>query len=135
MSYGNNQWISPYTYQGILDLRSLHQSAPVDPRRLRPVLVLVVRVDRVVEGVSAVHVRHATHVQAAGPLPSRDSNAISPVSIDMLDANGKILATHHCLWIPAHGNCGCGCGANSPHVPLDREPWLDFQEALEWPGA
>jgi hypothetical protein len=52
----------------------------------------------------------------------------------MLDANGKILATHHCLWIPPHGNCGCGCGPNSPHVPLDREPWLDFQEALEWPG-
>ena len=71
MSYGDNQWISPYTYQGMLDQRSLHQSAPVDPRRLRPVLVLVVRVDRVVEGSGNVQVRHATHVQAAGPLPSR----------------------------------------------------------------
>jgi hypothetical protein len=135
MSYGNNLWISPYTYRNILDQRALHQSVAVDPRRLRPVLVLDFRVDRAVQGISRVHVRHATRLQAAGPAPSRDANAISPVSLDMLDSNGRVLATHHCAWIPAHGDGCCGCGGSARSVPLEREPWLDFQEAVEWPGG
>ena len=46
MSYGNNQWISPYTYQKIFDARDMHLSVPIDPRRLRLLLFLEFRVYR-----------------------------------------------------------------------------------------
>jgi len=34
-----------------------------------------------------------------------------------------------------HGSGQCGCRSNRPNVPLEREPWLDFQEVMEWPGS
>lgn len=134
MSYGNNQWISPYTYQNILERRSLHASAPIDPRRLRPVLVLDFRLYREVQGVSHVSVRFAARIQAAGPAPTPPPRAVSPISMDLLDANKRILATHHCTWAAAHGMGKCGCGCAGTDVPLEREPWLDFQEVVEWPA-
>jgi hypothetical protein len=135
MSYGNNQWISPYTYQGIMDARDTHQSAAVDPRRLRPVLVIDVRIYREVRGKSHVEIRKAARISAAGLAPGYPEGAVSPVSIDLLDGHGQILATHHCTWVPAHGggHCGCGCGQGGSPVPLGREPWLDFQEVIELP--
>lgn len=134
MSYGNNQWISPYTYQKLLDARGMHQFAPVDPRRLRSLLVLDFRVYRAVRGTSHVEIRKAARIEAAGMVPSRPAGASSPVSLDLLDGNGRILATHHCTWASPHGGGHCGCGCGGVTVPLDREPWLDFQEVVEWPA-
>jgi hypothetical protein len=132
MSYGNNQWISPYTYQHILDARAMHLAAPVDPRRLRPLLVLEFRLHRVTAAISRVEVIKAARISAPGQAPARSAGAVSPVSLDLLDRDGRILATHHCSFIPAHGRGDCGC--SGPRVPLEREPWLDFYEVVEWPG-
>jgi hypothetical protein len=136
MSYGSNQWISPYTYQKILDARDLHLSVPIDPRRLRPLLFLEFRVYRAVRGLSRVETRKSARIEAAGMAPPRSADASSPVSLDLLDGNGQVLATHHCTWTPPHGggSCGCGCGPGGQRVPLDREPWLDFCEVVEWPA-
>lgn len=128
---GEAQWISPFTYQKILDNRALHMSAKIDPSRLRPLLVLDLRVHRMVDGISRIDVRKAARIDAPGHLPAQEST-FSPVSIDFLDSDGLILATHHCTWTPAHGGGDCGCGG--PAVPPEREPWLDVQEAVEWPG-
>ena len=134
MSYGNNQWISPYTYQNILERRDMHQSKPVDPRRLRPVIVLDFRVYREREGAGRVELRKAVRLEVAGTVRSYLADAHSPVSLDLLDGNGQILATHHCTWVLAHGGGHCECGCSGQAVTLDREPWLDFQEVVEWPG-
>ena len=135
MSYGNNPWISPYTYQNILDAREMHQTMAVDVRRLRPLLFLEFRVYRAVRGPSHVEIRKAARIEAAGMLPPHSASLPSPVSIDLLDPNGQILATHHCTWVPPHGGGDCGCGCNGRGaVSLEREPWLDFQEAIEWPA-
>jgi hypothetical protein len=132
MSYANTQWISPYTYQAILDARSTHQNAPIDPKRLRPIFVIIFRLNRSGLRADRVELKTVSHIQAAGLAPTVPADAVSPVSIDILDANQHVLATHHCMFIPAHaGGCGCHCGGG---VPLDREPWLDFAEAVEWPG-
>ena len=133
---GEPQWISPFTYQRILDNRGLQDSARVDPSRVRPVLILGLRIHREVEGLSLVELRKAAMVEAPGPLPPRPDGAVSPVSIDFLDADGRVLATHHCTWSRRHacgGGCGGGCGGCGG-VPLDREPWLELTEAIEWPG-
>ena len=135
MSYGSDQWISPYTYQKILDARDLHVSVPIDPRRLRPLLFLEFRVYRAVRGLSRVETRKAMRIEAAGMAPPRAADASSPVSLDLLDGNGQVLATHHCTWTPAHGGGSCGCGTGGHRVPLDREPWLDFCEVVEWPAG
>jgi hypothetical protein len=134
MSYGNNQWISPYTYQKILDARDMHLSVPIDPRRLRPLLFLEFRVYRADRGLSRVETRKAARIEAAGIAPPRSADASSPLSLDLLDANGQVLATHHCTWTPSHGGGSCGCGTGGHRVPLDREPWLDFCEVVEWPA-
>jgi hypothetical protein len=133
MSYGNNQWISPYTYQNILDRRGMHAAAPVDPRRLRPFLFLDFRLHRMVRNERLVEVRKAARVDAPGMVAQAPEGAVSPVSIDLLDGNARILATHHCRWTPMHGGGQCGCGCSTGNVPLEREPWLDFHEVIEWP--
>ena len=135
MSYGNNQWVSPYTYQKILDARDLHVSAPIDPRRLRPLLFLEFRVYRAVRGLSRVETRKAVRIEAAGMAPPRAAEASSPVSLDLLDGNGQVLATHHCSWMPSHGGGNCGCSTGGQRAPLEREPWLDFCEVVEWPAG
>lgn len=133
MSYGRNLWISPYTYRHILDARDMHQSAPVDPRRLRPLLFLEFRLHRAAFETRRVELRRAARIQAPGQVPRASLDVVSPVSIDLLDANDGILATHNCLYVRAHA-AGCGCGCQGGQVPLEREPWLDFHEIVEWPG-
>ena len=81
----------------------------------------------------------ATHllVDAPGRPPSPPADAPSPLSIDLLDANRRVLATHHCRYVAARA-CGHGCddcGHGGGSVPLGREPWLDFTEAIEWPDG
>lgn len=132
MSYGKNLWISPYTYQKIFDARALHQTTAVDPARLRSVLVLDFRVYRALAGSTRVELKAVAHVQAAGQAPQRPADAPSPLSIDLLDANRRVLATHHCLYVAPHGGGRCGC-CGGAGVPLEREPWLDFSEAIDWP--
>jgi hypothetical protein len=131
MSYRDDQWISPYTYQKIMDARGMHASAPVDLRVLRPILVVDFRMHRRVNGATHIEIRKAARIAAPGPAPRPPLNAVSPVSLELLDANNRVLAAHHCTWAPPHGGGHCGCGGRS--VPLDREPWLDFQEVIEWP--
>ena len=133
MSYADQRWISPYTYRGILDSRGLHQSGPVAPRR-RDLVVVDFRLYR--EGLTAplserrVEIRSVTRLVAPGPVPAPPRGAPSPVSIDLIDADRRVLATHHCTYIASRGD---GCAACGPAVPLDREPWLDFTEVVEWP--
>jgi hypothetical protein len=129
------QWISPYTYQKILDARGLHQSAPANPARVRTRLVLGVRLER----TGVVKVRRALRVDAAGDVARQWEGATSPLSVDVLDANGAPLLTHHLLYVAPRGSgCGCGCGAGcggGGPVPAGREPWLDMDEVLEWPDG
>ena len=133
MSYGRNKWISPYTYQAFLAARGDHQSAPADVRRVRPFLLLDLRLHRTAEGLSRLEVRQAARVDAPGGAPTlRTPAAVSPISVDFLAADGRILATHHCRYVRKHaGGCGC-CGSSG--VPYDREPYIDMHEAIEWPG-
>lgn len=133
MSYGSNQWISPYTYQKIFDARSAHQSSPVDPRRVRSLLVVDFRYYREVAGIAQVKFKTVAHVRAAGAPPTRPAGAPSPVSIDLRDANQQVLATHHCVYVAAHGGGRCSC-CSGDAIPLEREPWLDMTEVIEWPG-
>jgi hypothetical protein len=140
MSYGSNQWISPYTYRKILDARGIHVASPIDRRRLRTFLVLSFRLHRAAADAIDKRPRVAisTHLvmDAPGFPPAPPADAPSPVSIDLLDADHRILTTHHCRWIAARAygyGCGCAdCGA-AGDVPLGREPWLDFTEVVEWP--
>jgi hypothetical protein len=128
-----SQWISPYNYQNIFDRRGLHQTAPANPARVRSRLVLSVRFDR----AGVVTVRRALRVDAAGDVPRYFERAISPLSVDVLDARGAILLTHHCLYVAPRGcggDDGCGCGYGGP-VPAGREPWFDMDEVLEWPAG
>src|SRR6185312_5610111 len=112
MSYGTNRWISPYTYEKILDQRGRYDSVVINPARLRLLLFLDFRVHRAVDGVSRVELRRSTIVEAPGPLPFRGSNAVSPISLDLIDGNANIVATHHCTWAAVHGSGQCGCRSN-----------------------
>ena len=139
MSYGSNQWISPYTYRNILDARGNHTASPVDRRRLRKFLVLDFRLHRLAveanEDRPRVAIATQLLVDAPGRPPAPPADAPSPLSIDLLDANRRVLATHHCRYVAARA-CGHGCddcGHGGGAVPLGREPWLDFTEAIEWP--
>ncbi len=139
MSYRSPKWISPYTYRGILDARfradgsDRHQTAPADPSRVRPLLIVAIRVRRTERGLTDVALTRTFRVEASGTF-AKDAEraASSPMSIDLLDANRRILATHHCLYIPPQPMCGCGCGGGL--VPPDRQPYLDLFEVIEWPG-
>jgi hypothetical protein len=133
MSYQPNLWISPYTYQAILDQWDLHAYVTADPRHVRSFLVIAVRLYRNAREFGRVEVRHAHHVKVAGAPPPHVGATLSPLSVDLLDGNGQVLATHHCMYIPAHAGGCCGCGSNELVSP-EREPYLDMHEAIEWPG-
>jgi hypothetical protein len=132
MSYKPKQWISPYTYLKILNARDNHQSAPVDPRRVRSLLILAVRVHRRIGDEDRIEIRKAYRIEAAGLVPRPTDGAISPLSVDLLDAHRRIIATHHCLYTRSQASCGC-CGGGVA-VPLEREPFYDLHEAIEWPS-
>ncbi|HMF63381.1 MAG TPA: hypothetical protein VK608_04770 [Edaphobacter sp.] len=133
MSYASSQWISPYTYQSILDARGMHQSQAINPNRLRFILILTFRMYRVLAGSDRIELKTVAHVKTAGVPPAHPAHAVSPVSIDLLDGNKRVLSTHHCMYVAPHGGGNCGCNCTDGRVPLDREPWLDFAEAIEWP--
>jgi hypothetical protein len=119
MGYGGRQWISPYTYTAILDAIPGNPHVPADPGHVRGFVVLGARLHR--DGT--VDVTRAIPVEAPGGVP-RPAGP-SPLSVDVLDAAGGILSTHHFRIAPGHG---CGCGA----VPAGREPWIDVVDAVEW---
>jgi hypothetical protein len=132
MSYGANQWISPYTYTAIMAARDRHSSArPIVGRFDRLVLVVGVRLYR--DGT--VVLRHAHLIAAPGQASQRWKGTTSPLSVDVLDHDGAVLLTHHLTETPAqgcgHAGSGCGCGG----VPAGREPWRDLDEAIEWPAG
>ncbi len=133
MSYGSNQWISPYTYRKILEARGMHQSAAVKPQRWRELFILDFRLYREALtasiGETRVELRAAARIHAPGTVPPRPPDAPSPVSVDLIDANRRVLATHHCTFVAARG---CGCGCDERRRCLEREPWLDFTEVIEW---
>lgn len=129
MSYGNNQWISPYTYRRILDARGVHHARRADPRRVRPILIMAFRLNRLPRGGEDLTVKTA-HLVAAPGILGRVTEGASAISIDLIDANERILATHHCFAARTRAGCGCCAGGE---VPEGREPWLDFAEAIEWP--
>lgn len=133
MSYQPKLWISPYTYLNILDQWDLHAHVPADPNHVRSFLVISLRLYRTAREFGRVEVRQAHRVKAAGTPPPHVGATLSPLSVDILDGNGRILATHHCMYIPAHAGGCCGCG-NNELVSPEREPYLDMQEAIEWPG-
>ena len=132
MSYGQNQWISPYTYQKILDQWDLHAHVPADPHRVRRFLVVSIRLHRAARDKRRVEIRASHLVEAGGIAPKHVNATFSPLSVDLLDRGGNILGTHHCFYVPAHAgaNCGCGCGG-SEMVSPEREPYLDMYEAIE----
>ncbi|HMO49222.1 MAG TPA: hypothetical protein PKB14_24760 [Rubrivivax sp.] len=130
MSYGDNLWISPYTYRALIDARFNHQSAPADPRRVRELLVVAFRISRLARGGRSVEFKAMHRIDAAGSVGKRSGRAPSQVSIDFIDANERIVASHHCFASRTHASGGCCC---SGPVPSGREPWLDFVEAVDWP--
>ena len=129
MSYdGAQQWISPYHYRKIFDNRFLNQSVPADPRRVRTRLGIAVRLHR----DRRVEILRTFLVEAAGEARSERATE-SPLSVDVLDADARILATRHLFRERAvAGGCG-GCGCGDGHVPADREPYLDMADVLDWP--
>jgi hypothetical protein len=132
MSYGSKRWISPYTYRALLDARWQHQSAAADPRRVRPLLILAFRVNRLAGGGRELLLRAAHRVDAAGSIGQRTGRPSGRVTIDLVDTNGRIVAIHHA--VAARNHAGCGCCEGGRHAPSGREPWLDFEEVLEWPA-
>ena len=128
MSYlraGESQWISPYTYRAILDARGMHRSSDAAAGRVgRPLLVLAVRLDR----DRTVHLRRVLQVVAPGSPPSPPRHGASPLSVDVLDRDGRVLLTHHLFATRSQGCCSCGGG-----VPPGRESWVDLDDAVEWP--
>jgi hypothetical protein len=131
MSYGDYLWISPYTYRALIDARFNHQSAPADPRRVRGLLIVAFRVSRLARGGKSVELKAVHRVDAAGSVGTRSQRVQSPVSIDFIDANERIVASHHCFSSRPHAGGDCCC--DGP-VSSGREPWLDFVEAIDWPA-
>lgn len=135
MSYGAERWISPYTYRALLDARYLRQSAPADPRRVRPLLILAFRVNRLVAGGRELEVRSAYRIDAAGTAGGVGARRrTGGITIDFVDANDRIVAVHHAYASRNQAGCTC-CGGHGGRNSRDwrREPWLDYEEVLEWP--
>ena len=133
MSYGNELWISPYTYRGILDARTKHRSVPADPSHVRPVLAVKLRLHRTDRGLTRVELKRAFRIEAPGGAPPVDEDAVFPLSIDLLDSESRIIGTHHCSYARSHASGACCCDIRSG-IPLEREPYIDLHEVIEWPG-
>jgi hypothetical protein len=135
MSYGTQRWISPYTYRALLDVRYMRQSAPADPRRVRPLLILSFRVNRLVAGGRELDVKSAYRVDAAGTVGGFGARRrTAGVTIDFVDANDRIVAVHHAYASRNQAGCTC-CSGGRGERDWRREPWLDYEEVLEWPTA
>jgi hypothetical protein len=69
-------------------------------------------------------------------IDNRDIYKTGPTRVD----GARLGSTSHLdcgswdreLTLAGGGRCGCGCDGGT--VSPEREPWLDFQEVIEWPG-
>ncbi len=129
MSYKRPRWVSPYTYQMILDNRENHMSATADPNRVRPLLIAAFKARRVVEGAMKIDKVKAHVVHAPGSVPASTDAARSIWALELVDRRGTVLASHACRASAALGG-GCGCSGGTSDV--ERAPELDFVEAVEW---
>jgi len=129
MSYEHPQWISPYTYLKILDNRDNHLSKAADPRKLRTLLIVSFTIERLADGSRKVEKIKAHVVQGPGMVPPPKGPAPGNWFIELVDRHDRIIASHPCQApIALGGGCGCRNGASD----LEREPHLDFIEALLW---
>ncbi|MGD9740605.1 MAG: hypothetical protein AB7O56_11070 [Bauldia sp.] len=129
MSYGAERWISPYTYRALLDARFMRQSAKANPARVRPYFVVAFRLLRLAQSGHAIEVEGAHRIAAAGSIAKVAGPRARSVSIDFIDRRDRIIVTHHAFASTFRAS-GCGCGH---HGLDDREPRLDFAEAIPWP--
>lgn len=129
MSYEQPQWVSPYTYLKILDNRDKHMSVAADPRKVRPLLIVAFTVDRLADGSRKIDKIKAHVVQGSGMVPTPRGAAPGNWSIELVDVNDRIIASHACRTpVALGGGCSCCGGA----VGIERAPRLDFVEAMEW---
>ncbi|NWF74184.1 MAG: hypothetical protein HXY51_14255, partial [Nitrospirae bacterium] len=129
MSYKQPQWVSPYTYLKILNNRDNHMSAAADPRKVRPLLIVAFRVDRMADGSRKIDKIKAHVVQGPGIVPPPRGSAPGNWFIELVDGNDRIIASHACR-TPAMLGGGCRCCDGV--ADIERAPRLDFVEALEW---
>jgi hypothetical protein len=129
MSYKFPKWVSPYTYLKILDNREKHLSATADSRRVRPLLILTFRADRLVDGSTKIDKLKAHVVQAPGAVPPPPREGTSDVwSVELIDRHDRVIASHACRISAALGG-GCGCSGGNE---AERAPHLEFVEVVEW---
>jgi len=127
MSYKQPQWASPYTYLKILSNRDKHLSA-ADPRKVRPLLIFAFAVDRLADGSRRIDKIKAHVVHGPGMVPPSQRTTQGMWSIDLVDANERIVASHTCR---ASVSLGGGCGCCGGETDVERSPHLEFVEAME----
>lgn len=117
MSYCPSVWISPYTYIGLKnEIVASAAAALPDRPEIRDVereyLQLNYRVhrDRGVELLPSFHLYR--------PSPTEEVGLPSPVSCDLLGAEGQLITTHRCHF-------------SDPHQDPEG-PYLDFHEVIPW---
>jgi len=130
MSYPVPQWTSPYTYRALLDARSAHQSERADPRRVRGWLLATLRVHRTLAGTFTLEARKLLRVDAPGTVPPVRGGRRSPFTLSLLGRDDRILTARPLIYLDSQG---CGCQEHGAH-DADREPSLDFVEAIPWPA-
>jgi hypothetical protein len=121
--------VSPYTYLKILNNRDNHMSAAADSRKVRPLLIVAFRVDRMADGSRKIDRIKAHLVHGPGIVPPPRGSAQGNWSIELVDGNDRIIASHACrIPAPLGGGCRCCDGV----ADIERAPRLDFVEAVEW---
>ena len=129
MSYQQPQWVSPYTYLKILENRDNHFSAPADPRKLRPLLIFDFTVERMADGSYKTGKMKSHVVQGPGNVPTARGSAPGNWSIELVDHDDRIIASHACRTpVSLGGGCSCCNGA----ADIERAPRLEFVEAMQW---
>lgn len=117
MSYCGPTWISPYTYEGLMNgitssMASAHPERAADRVIARENLLLSFRVylDGRVELLSSFHLK--------GPAPSSEMGPLLPISCQLLSADGKVTLVHHCHF-------------NDPHQDPEG-PYMELHEVIPW---
>ena len=117
-----------YAYLKILENRDC-MSAAADPRKVRSLLIVAIKVNRLADGSRKIDKAKSYVVQGAGRVwPPRDSTP-SHWFIELVDAKDRIIASHACRMPVALGG-GCGCGVAATDIA--RSPSLEFVAAVEW---
>jgi len=120
--------LAPYTYLKILGNRDKHLSAAADPRKVRPLLIFAFAVDRLADGSRRIDKIKAHVVHGPGMVPPPQRTTQGMWSIDLVDANERIVASHTCR---ASVSLGGGCGCCGGETDVERSPHLEFVEAME----